>query len=430
MFALVDCNNFYASCERVFNPNLLGKPIVILSNNDGCVIARSNEAKALGIPMGAPAFQFEKDFEQKGINVFSSNYALYGNMSKRVMMVLSEFTPEIEIYSVDECFLGFKGFEKYDLTDYGHQIHRRVKKATGIPVSVGFAPTKALAKVANKIAKKFSDRTGNSYVIDTPEKLEKALRWTKIEDVWGIGRRNTLKLVSTFKIRNAWEFTQLGDAWIRKNMSVVGLKLKYDLLGVSTINWEEIKPKQNIATTRSFKGMISEIGELKERVSTFADTCAVKLRNEGSHCNSIEIFLLSNQHRTDLQQYNRCIKVKCPFPTNSTLELNKLALNALSIIFRDGILYKKAGVIVGDITPEESYQTNLFRNEDTRHKNLMQAIDRINKKLGIRKIRLGSQDLQRTWKMKQERLSPNYTTRWNDLITVICAEETIMKNNK
>lgn len=420
MFALVDCNNFYASCERVFNPSLIGKPIVVLSNNDGCVIARSNEAKALGIPMGAPAYQFEKDFEQKGIHVFSSNYTLYGDMSKRVMTILAEFTPEIEVYSVDESFLGINGFENYDLTEYGKQIHNKVKKATGIPVSVGFAPTKALAKVANKIAKKFADRLGNSYVIDSEEKIKKALIWTKVEDVWGIGRRNTLKLVSTFGIKTAWDFTQIGDAWIRKNMSIVGLKLKYDLLGISTIDWEEIKPKQNIATTRSFKGMISDYDGMRERVSTFADTCGIKLRKEGSHCNSIEVFILSNQHREDLQQYNRCIKIKTPFPTNSSLELNKLALQALSIIYKEGFQFKKAGVIVGDITPEGNYQTNLFRNEDTRHKNLMEAIDKTNKKFGSKKIRIGSQDLQRTWKMKQERLSPSYTTKWNDLITINC----------
>ena len=246
MFALVDCNNFYASCERVFDPSLRNKPVVVLSNNDGCVIARSNEAKALGIPMGAPAFQFEKDFEAKGISVFSSNYSLYGDMSSRVMNILSQFTPDIEIYSIDESFLKFNGFELYDLERIGKEMVEHVLRHTGIPISVGLAPTKALAKIANKIAKKFADRTGSVYAIDSEEKKEKALRWTKIGDVWGIGRQHEKRLLN-INVKNAWDFIQLPNEYAQKQMSVVGLRLKRDLSGESTLDATMAAVTQRVA---------------------------------------------------------------------------------------------------------------------------------------------------------------------------------------
>jgi len=230
MFALVDCNNFYASCERVFNPSLNGKPVVVLSNNDGCVIARSNEAKALGIPMGAAAFEFKKLFEKNNVYIFSSNYALYGDMSSRVMNILTNYTPEIEIYSIDEAFLKFDGFELFDLNELGTTIKKTVTKGTGIPISIGFANSKALAKVANRISKKFPERTKGCYIIDTEEKRIKALKWLAIEDVWGIGRRYAYKLKGK-GIKNAYEFTQLPDAWVKKHMTIQGLRLKKDLEG-------------------------------------------------------------------------------------------------------------------------------------------------------------------------------------------------------
>ena len=227
MFALIDCNNFYASCERVFNPSLNGKPVLILSNNDGCVIARSNEAKALGIPMGAPAFKFKEVIENGEVHVFSSNFALYGDMSNRVMTILGTFCPKMEIYSIDEAFLDFSGFDLYDLEALGRDIRKRVLQWTGIPVSVGFAHTKALAKVANRIAKKFTDRTGGVYKIDTEEQRIKALKWLKIEDVWGIGRQHARRL-KEMNVLNAYQFTQLTDRWVRDMMTVVGLRLKLD----------------------------------------------------------------------------------------------------------------------------------------------------------------------------------------------------------
>ncbi|MEK9612930.1 MAG: Y-family DNA polymerase [Flavobacteriaceae bacterium] len=262
MFALVDCNNFYASCERVFQPQWEGKPVVILSNNDGCVIARSNEAKALGIPMGAPAFQYKSLFQQKKVKVFSSNYPLYGDMSSRVMRILEQYTPNVEVYSIDEAFLQFKGFDLFDLEQEGHRMRKQVRQWTGIPVSVGMAPSKALAKIANKIAKKFTEKTKGVYCIDTEEKRIKALKWTSIGDVWGIGRKHCKRL-KAIGVDNAWKFTLLPDDWVRKHMSILGLRLKKDLQGLPSIQQEEITPhKKGIATTRSYEGTLSLYSDL------------------------------------------------------------------------------------------------------------------------------------------------------------------------
>lgn len=420
MYALVDCNNFYASCERAFNPSLRNKPIVVLSNNDGCVIARSNEAKSLGVPMGAPAFEFEKLFKENDIKVFSSNYALYGDMSSRVMSILGEYTPDIEIYSIDEAFMKFEGFEKYyDYTVYGQTIHKRILRGTGIPVSVGFAPTKALAKLANRIAKKFSGQLNNVYVIDSEEKRIKALKWLKVEDVWGIGRRHATRL-NAIKVFTAWEFTQLSDDWVRNNMSVIGLRLKHDLENKPSIGFEEVKAKQSIACTRSFEGMISELPALKERIATFAGTVAEKLRNQDSHTNMICVFLQTNRFRTDLAPYNPSIVFPASFPTNSTLEIIKIAQEGLERIYRSGYHYKKAGVIVMGITPAGNYQMNLFNGEDPKHQDLMKVIDSINKSSGKDIIKTGGMALDRKWKMRQERLSPCYTTKLDDIIKVNC----------
>ncbi len=417
MFALVDCNNFYASCQRVFQPNLVGKPIVVYSNNDGCVISRSNEAKALGVPMGAAAYQWEKFFEQNGIVVFSANFTLYGDMSQRVMTILNDFSPEMEVYSIDEAFIKFEGFERFNLQHTGESMHRRVTKGTGIPISVGIAPTKSLAKVANRIAKKFPQHTNNVYLIDDEEKRIKALRWLKIEDVWGIGRKHAKRL-QAIGVKTALDFTMLDDRWVQENMAIVGLRLKCDLEGKPTLDLEEAQQKKNIAITRSFEGNHAERDFLEERISTFAVTCAEKLRLQKSCCNSVMVFIQTNRHRLDLPQYNRNIVLNLPFPTNSSIEISNFALQALSIIFREGYEYKRAGVIVQDFTDEETTQINLFENSDERHKKLMQSIDKVNAMFGQQKIRLGSQDPKKTWKMKQEKLSPNYTTKLSDIIII------------
>ncbi|MDX1278025.1 Y-family DNA polymerase [Oceanihabitans sediminis] len=417
MFALVDCNNFYASCERVFNPNLQGKPIAILSNNDGCVIARSDEAKALGLPMGAPIFQWEAFCKNHDIQVHSSNYPLYGDMSSRVMEILKQFTPDVEVYSIDESFLAFKGFENYDLHSYGIQIRKRVLKWTGIPTSVGIAPTKALSKVANKIARKYPAETNGAYVIDTEEKRIKALKWTKIKDIWGIGRALSKRLEAK-GCKTAYDFIQLSDAWVKKNFSVTEARLKRDLEGVPTLKLEEQVTKKVIATTRSFEHTFSDIENIKERISTFAAICAEKLRKQGSSCHVVIVQLSSDRHKSDLEQHRSSIMVSLSCPSNSSLIISKAAVQAVSSIFKKGIKYKKAGVIVSGLVPTDNYQLHLFEQENPKHRYLMEAIDAVNMKYGDYKIKLGSQDLKRTWKMKQERLSPRYTTNIKDIIHV------------
>ncbi len=417
MFALVDCNNFYASCERVFNPLLNGKPVVILSNNDGCVIARSNEAKSF-VPMGAPAFKYQQIFDKEKIHVFSSNYALYGDMSKRVMDTLVGFSPDVEIYSIDEAFLQFQGFEHYfDLRDYGLNIRKTVTRNTGIPISVGLANTKTLSKVANKIAKKFPEKTQSVHVIDTEELRIKALKWTKIEDVWGIGRQLTKKLQQK-GVTTAFDFTQLPDDWVQKELSIVGLRLKRELEGIPTLGLEKVSKKKNIATTRSFDGNYTEFEQLRERVSTFACSCAQKLRNQESCCNALMLFIHTNGFSKGVEQYNKSIIVKLPYASNSNYVLTHYATLALKKIFKEGYKYKKAGVIVLDFVPESLNQTTLFEKPNEKHKVVMKALDALNTRYGAHKVKLAAQGLGRTWKMKQEKLSPNYTTQFSDIISV------------
>lgn len=418
MYALMDCNNFYASCERVFKPSLRNKPIVVLSNNDGCVVARSNESKALGVKMGVPIFKIKELVQQHNIVVCSSNYTLYGDLSNRVMTLIKNFSPDVEVYSIDEAFINFNGHHYANFDQIGLEMHRIVKKGIGIPISIGFAPTKALAKVANKIAKKYPERTQNYYIIDTEEKRIKALKWTKIEDVWGIGRQFSKKLQS-IGVTNAYQFTQLRDSYVRKYFSVVGLRLKKDLEGEPTIQFEDIKPKQNIATTRSFDVMMQTQDELRERIATFSSLAAVKLRNQKSNCELIQVFIYTNRFRQDLPQYSGYKTVKLPFPTSSTFELNKYAQKALNEIFKSGYYYKKAGVVLMGITQDQTQQLSMFEYENPKHKVLMQVLDKMNVKMG-EKVKFGGQDLKRKWKMHQEHLSPCYSTNLKDIITINC----------
>ena len=418
MFALIDCNNFYVSCERVFNPKLNNKPVIVLSNNDGCAISRSNEAKALGIPMGAPAFKYKELFRKNNVEVFSSNFPLYGDMSSRVMSILSKFTPNIEIYSIDEAFLKFEGFENYDLQSYFEEIKKTVLKWTGIPVSIGIAPTKALAKVANRISKKFPNKTKGVYIINSEEKRIKALKWLKIQDVWGIGFKHAERL-KNIKINKAYNFINLEDSWVRKNMSVVGLRLKKELEGESVLDLEEvISPKKAIATTRSFEGTITDYEKIKERISTFAICCAENLRAQNSNCNSIYVFVRSNKFQKNKPQYRNGIVMTIPFSTNSNIVISKYAVEGLKRIFKKEIHYKKAGAIVMGLDSSNNHQLNLFENENPKHKYLMKTIDYIQKREGQSKIKLASQDLRKRWNMKQEKLSPNYTCKINDIIRV------------
>lgn len=417
MYAIVDCNSFYASCERVFKPNLRDKPVVVLSNNDGCVIARSNEAKALNIPMGAVAYKYKALFKANNVHVFSCNFALYGDLSNRVMNILSTYSPDIEIYSIDEAFLQLRGFENYNLKDYCQGMKTKVEKWTGIPVSVGVAPTKALSKIANKICKKYQDKTKGVYVIDTEEKRIKALKWTNIEDVWGIGKQISNKLKAK-KIYNALQFTELPSEWVRKEFSIVGLRLQRELQGIPTLELEEVKTKKAIATTRSFKDNITDYSLLKERIATYSVLGAEKLRKQGTCANIIMVFIQTNRHRIDQKQHYKKIIVKLPYPTNSSITISKFAQLGLHRIFKKGYAYKKGGVIMMGLVPENERQLNMFTEENPKHLELMKTIDKLNAISNGKKIRLGSQDLGRTWKMRQEKLSQRFTTVWDELLEV------------
>ena len=423
MYALVDCNNFYASCERVFQPQFIGKPVVILSNNDGCVISRSDEAKKIGVPMGAPLFKIKDLIKEKNIKVFSSNYPLYGDLSNRVMKILEQFTPNVEVYSIDESFLNLDGMKISDYHTYGVEMKSRIQKWVGLPVCVGFAPTKTLSKMANHIAKKFQERTQGIYVIDTDEKRIKALKWTKIEDVWGIGYRMRKKM-ELRQIITAFDFIKPEhENWIKKEMGIVGMRLKYELEGKSILDLEPISnQKKSIATTRSFPKQIANFDDLRERVTTFASVCAEKLRKQNSCCHTIIVMLVIDKHKVEANKYYFNMAVTLPFATNSTLTIANAATSVLKkmVVGYENVKFKKAGVIVTEMIDEDKKQLQLFDEENPKHLKLMKTIDTLNSKIGNRKIKLATQNLELTWNMKQEHLSQAYTTKFDKILEIKC----------
>ncbi len=421
MYALVDCNNFYASCERVFRPELVGKPIVILSNNDGCIISRSDEAKALGVSMGAPEFKVREELKKNNVFVFSSNYALYGDLSNRVMNLLQKFSPLIEVYSIDEAFINFEGMKIDDFEIYGTEIRNKIKKWLSIPVCVGFGSSKALSKIANKIARKFPNQTKGVYVIDTPEKRIKALKWTKIGDVWGVGRRLRTKMISQ-NIFTAYDFIQPHNrVFIKSQMGVVGLRLIAELNGDSVLGLDEPENKKSIAITRSFPKQLKDFDALRERVSTFALVCGEKLRKQQSCCRTLVVFLgVSDEKNPGRKKYfHKSINIS--FETNSGITLSNTAIKGLTFLYEQlkGQSFFKAGVIVTQLTDENKKQFQLFEEENPKHLALMQIMDKINKKTGCQKIKLATQG-NKTWDMKQTHLSPKYTTKITDIIKVKC----------
>lgn len=417
MIGIIDCNNFYASCERVFNPALNGKPVVVLSNNDGCVIARSAEAKALGIPMGEPAFKLKELIENNGVAVFSSNYVLYGDMSQRVMTIVGTMVPEMEIYSIDESFLYFNGFQHFDYKEYGTAIVQKVSRCTGIPVSLGVAPTKTLAKVANKFAKKYKAYNGVC-VIDNEEKREKALKLTDIGDVWGIGRRYKKKL-EYYSVNTAWDFTQKSKSWVKNQMGVVGERTWLELRGTPCIETESPKSKKSICTSRSFGEKLTTLEQISEAVANFSASCAEKLRKQQSTCNVVMVFIHTNPFVTNQPQYYNQAVITLPVSTNDSTELVRYAKQGLQRIFKEGFLYKKAGVIVADIVPEMPFQANLFDTKDrTKYHKAMEAMDVLNTRFGRQKVKIAAQGFDRKWKLKNERLSPCYTTNFDDILVI------------
>jgi len=421
MYGLIDCNNFYASCERVFNPSLNGKPIVVLSNNDGCVIARSNEAKALGIPMGEPAYKLKELIETNQVHVFSSNYVLYGDMSHRVMTTIATFVPDMEIYSIDEAFLLFDGFENIDLKEFGEKIVRTTVRNTGIIVSLGIAPTKTLAKVASKFAKKYKAYNGVC-VIDSDEKREKALKLLEIGDVWGIGRRYSKKL-QYYSINTAWDFTQRTKSWVRHTMGVTGERTWLELRGTPCIEIERPASKKSICTSRSFGEKLTELSAVSEAVANFAASCAEKLRKQHSYAGVIMVFLQTNPFATNQPQYSNQVVIPLQVPTSDTTELINQALRGLKSIFREGFRFKKAGVIVSEIVPERPVQGDLFDNRNREKFNkVMSVMDELNASYGRQKVKIAAQGFDRKWKLKNEKLSPCYTTNLSDIIVVNSSE--------
>ena len=411
MIALIDCNNFYCSCERVFDPSLVGRALIVLSNNDGCAIARSEEAKAAGIQMAQPAFLAEKRIRENNVAVFSSNYTLYDNMSRRVMQVIREMVPRAEIYSIDEIFADLSGIKYVDLEELGRQVRTRVKACTGIPVSIGIGPTKTLAKMANRYAKKTRPDVG-VFAADSPEWIETMLAFTGVGDVWGIGPQYAA-LLKKHGFHTALDLTGAPEEWIRKEMSVVGQRLYQELKGIPCIQWEEEAPaKKNICTSRSFGKLIARKNELKQAVAKFTSSCAEKLRREKTCARRLEVFIQTNPHKQELPQYFQSIELQLPVPTQLTTELMKYSMRGLEMIFQPGYLYQKAGVMVLDLVPAEQVQLALFDRQDReRDAKLMARIDEVNTAFGRDTVRFGVQDYGQEWKLKQTNLSPQYTTR-------------------
>jgi len=415
LIALVDCNNFYASCERVFRPDLEKKPIVVLSNNDGCVIARSNEAKKLGIKMGEPAFKKREVFERNKIKTFSTNFILYGDMSKRVMSILRNNSKEIEIYSIDEAFL-----ECYneDLNSYATNLRKKVKQWTGIPVSVGIAETKVLAKIANHIAKKH--RKSGVFILDSKEIIEKALKFTAIEEIWGIGR-NHARRFKEYGISTAYDLICIEESWIKKKFSIVVLRIAKELKGIKCLDIEsQHKTKKNICTSRSFGDPTSDYNTIKAAISTFAVRCCEKLRKQKTSASELRIFIYTNPFNPKHKQYYGTKKIQLERATNDNQIIVHEVIKGLQKIYKKGYIYKKAGVIVSNITQENQVQLNLFDQIRNREKytKISKVIDRINSSMGRDKLRIATQGFDRKWKMKQEQLSQCYTTRIDEILTV------------
>jgi DNA polymerase V len=420
MLALVDCNNFYASCERVFNPSLVGHPIIVLSNNDGCVIARSNEAKEIGIKMGVPAFEIKEVVAKHNVAVFSSNYTLYGDMSNRVMTTLRDFSPSLEIYSIDEAFLDFNGFEAIGMLDHAAKMRKTVFQNTGIPVSVGIANTKTLAKIANRIVKKKKLLEGVLFLQDE-RYVKRALQITEVEDIWGVGRKYAKKLRYN-GINTAYDLTQKSDSWVKREMSVVGLRMVKELRGEPCLDLELVRQaKKSIVTSRSFGNLITDYPSLAEAVSNFAASCSAKLRSEHSRCSLITVFITTNPFRENDPQYYNSQTVNLTTPSSFTPELITMALKALSTIFLKGYSYKKAGVMVSGITPDSQIQLSLFSPKDiAKEIALMKTLDTLNHRYGRNALQVAAQGYTSTWKLKQEKISAAFTTKLEDIIIADC----------
>ena len=430
MYGIIDCDNCYVSCERVFRPDLKDKPVVVLSNNDGCVVARSNEAKKMGIKAGTPYYQVAEQFPNQKIAVFSSNYELYGELTARVMEIIRKEVPAYFRYSIDECFLYLDGMEQSCLKSWGEQLHKKIKKCIGMPVSIGIAPNKTLAKMASHFAKKYQGYR-HCCMIDSEEKRIRALKLFSIDDVWGIGRRYTSKL-QALGVKTAYDFAERNESWLKATFNNIVLERTWrELNGEDCVPNEELAKKKSICTSRSFSGMITDMAGLQTHVSNYAARCAEKLRQQGTVASIVEVFLHTNAFREDLPQYWNSMETRLITPTSSTVTIVKAANELLQKLYRQGYHYKKAGVIVMGIGPNSPIQQDLFdinAEQFEKMKRLDAVIDRINKVNGTETIVLGSQQYTRkdgkgkadvfANAIKHDFRSKNPTTRWSDIIVL------------
>ncbi|QZT37264.1 Y-family DNA polymerase [Halosquirtibacter xylanolyticus] len=403
------------SCERLFDPSLDGKPVAVLSNNDGCIVARSNEVKKLGVPMGAPVFKYRDLVEKNKVHLFSSNYVLYGDISDRVMKIISSELPLVELYSIDEAFVGFEGISEERIAQLCEHIRTKILKWVGIPVSIGVGRTKTLAKVASNIAKKF-DQLNGVHILKNDLLEEKALKWTSLDDIWGIGRQLS-KRFNYLGVSTAYDFIQLSDYVVRKTGSIQSLRSKHELLGSSCFMLENQPPKRkSISSTRTFYHMVTDKEELTSRIANFSVRCAEKLRNEGICAYEVKVFIATNRNRTDLPQYYRSGFYRFISATHDTMLLSSTVSQLIDEIFVEGYHYKKAGVIVSDFIDKNILQMDLFTgNRMVKYDDLFTAWDHLSKTLGKETIRLGR---QYKGDSSNEKRSPRYTTRWNDLLII------------
>lgn len=417
VFALIDCNNFYVSCEQVFDPSLRRRPVVVLSNNDGCVVARSPEAKTLGIKMGVPLYQIRHLVEAHEVHVYSSNYALYGDMSQRVMSVLEQFTPEVERYSIDEAFLDLTGCKCESYRELGVVIKDRVLQWTGVPVTIGIAETKTLAKLANHLAKK-SEKAAGVLDLTRSKYQEVTLGRTPVEDIWGIGPAYA-RLLRLSGINTALALRDVDTRWARKMMTVVGARIVMELRGVSCLPLEKCPPpKKSIGCTRSFPVAINELDELREPMAVYTTHVAERLRQAGLAASAMFVFIETSSHASEPQHVG-ATTIKMVYPTNSTQELLQQALEVLGRIYKPGYDYRRAGIILHGLVPADQLTGRLFSNEAMeKFKLIMPVMDRLNRKYGRDTLRFGAARPNGRWRTKAERSSPHYTTRLSDVPTL------------
>ena len=419
VLALIDCNSFYASCERVFRPDLRRTPIVVLSNNDGCVIARSAEAKALGIKMGAPYFQIRRDLERWGVKVFSSNYALYGDMSERVMTVIERLVPAVEVYSIDEAFADLTGVR--DVEALGRRIRADVLRLTGIPVGVGIAGTKTLAKLANHSAKRWQRQTGGVVDLLDPVRRDKVLRVTDVSDVWGIGRRITEHLYC-MDIRTAWDLAQ-ADAWtLRKQFSVVVEKTARELRGTPCLELEEAAaPKQEICCSRMFGKRLEDLTSIREAVAAYAARASEKLRAQQSMCKRVRVSIRTGMFNPDEPKFAKGVVCELPYPTDDTRYITRAAIAGLEHVYREGFAFSKAEVLLMDLRQRGEYTDDLFtETQPAASERVMGVLDAINAKWGRNTLRPGRVPTAPDWGMRREMMSQSFTTRLDQLWEVGC----------